>query len=213
MTEIEIKLSLSESDYGKVIDHFKSSLKETLDQWNIFFDTSSFDLIKTKSNLRLRRILSDKSPEKWFLTCKQGGKMVNGVALKPEYETEITPELGKYLITAPPDLFSKLPAKIQEPISFAKDWKFQIIGDFRTVRRVIPFEGTKIEADESFLPNSTKFYEIEVESEHPEELKPKIEQKLNEIGAKFTNSSKGKMRRLLELPDNLRFSRKSYVIE
>ena len=79
--------------------------------------------------------------------------------MKPEYEEQITPELGKYLITAPPDLFSKLPAKVQEPISFASDYQFQIIGDFRTIRRVIPFEDTKIEADESFLPNSTKFYE------------------------------------------------------
>ena len=72
MTEIEIKLSLAESDYKKVIDYFKGSIKETLDQWNIFFDSSSSGLLQTKSNLRLRRILSDKSPDRCFVTCKQG---------------------------------------------------------------------------------------------------------------------------------------------
>lgn len=213
MTEIEIKLTLDESNYRKVIDNLKGSIKETLDQWNIFFDTPSLTLRKGKSNLRIRRILSDKSPEKWFITCKQGGILKDGVAIKPEYETEVTSDLAKYLLTLPSDFFNKLPAQIQEPISFAKDGDFHIIGDFRTIRRVIPYQGIKIEADESFLPDSTKFYEIEVESDKPEEAKPIIEQKLNEVGAKFHNSKMSKMARLMSLPDNLRFTKKSYVID
>ena len=213
MTEIEIKLTLEESDYRKVIDHFKGSLKETLDQWNIFFDTPTLQIRKGRSNLRIRRILSDKNPERWFVTCKQGGTMKNGVAMKPEYETEISRELAKDLLTQPSDFFSKLPSKIQNPLSFAKDGDFHVIGDFRTIRRVIPFEGFKIEADESFLPDSSKFYEIEVESDKPEIAKSKIEQKLHEIGAGYKNSVISKMGRLMSLPNDQRFSMKSYIIQ
>lgn len=139
--------------------------------------------------------------------------MKNGVARKAEYETEISTELGKYLLTQPSDLFNKLPSQIQQPISFAQNGDFHIIGDFRTIRRVIPFEGLKIEADESFLPDSSKFFEIEVESDTPEIAKVKIEEKLNEIGAKYSNSVRSKMGRLMSLPEEKRFSMKTYIIQ
>ncbi|OHS98399.1 hypothetical protein TRFO_35214 [Tritrichomonas foetus] len=113
-----------------------------------------------------------------------------------------------------PNLIFKLsPQIIQNELQEVSSSKFEIIGDFRTIRRVISFAGMKIEADESFLPDNSVFFELEIECENPQQAKKEIEAELNKIGVSFVDSTKGKMARLMSLPPEKRISRKSCVID
>ena len=213
MTEIELKLTLDESGYRTFIDHMKTSLHDTLDQWNIYFETAPTKLNLYDANLRLRRIISNLNGTKYFLTSKVGGRIRNGVSVIPEYEVEISEALAKKLIKVPKDFFSLLPKEIQNPLQEAKDLTFSIDGDMRTIRRVILFNELTIEADETFLPNSSTFYELEIETQDPENARSIILEELQTIGVTSSPSRYSKRGRLMSLPPESRFSREKYSFD
>ena len=100
MTEVEVKLTISEEDYLKTIEHFKSFHKDTLDQWNIFFDNENHDLRNANRVLRLRSIKEGDEPTKWVITIKKPGSFKNGVAIRPEKEYQIPAEIAQDIITS-----------------------------------------------------------------------------------------------------------------
>lgn len=208
MTETEIKLTLSEGDYWKVVNYFKSEMIDEIDQTNYFFDTAENTLRSNRIAARMRSIKSLHHPFKWVFTVKKSGKSWNGIVSRPEIEEDIPEEETKQIFQHPSKLCSHVPPAIKNELKDFSTLKYLIIGDFRTIRRVLPFHGFHIEADENFLPNGDKYFEIEVETEKPDEDKLILEQKLNEIGAKYTNSPYGKFARLIMLPESQRFSQK-----
>ena len=213
MTEVEVKLTISEEDYLKTIEHFKSFHKDTLDQWNIFFETADKKLYQNRCHLRLRRILSEISPERWVFTLKSPSQFSDGVCIQGEIEFDVEKRVVSEILKDPSQLYKNLPEELQKDLEFASTSQFQIKGDFRSVRRVILWEGLKIEADESFLPDGTKFHELEVESEKPFEAKAQLQRELDTIAVQYTDSNIGKLGRLMCLPPEKRFSRKIYSID
>ena len=291
--EKEVRILLEEPGYRRIIDNFESSLIEVQYQWNVFFDTPTFDLKKSRRILRLRSLKTvvinqslsqlahrqhkrhhkdgekkkerkekkekkerkkdrkskrddrDESTEvseasqadvtsisetsqiqtpvnlslgqlgtlpnvktKWILTLKRPGVIKDGVANRPEKETEISVELAQEFIAHPSQILENAPKKIKKYLKDCADWKnFEIVGDFVNYRRLLSFENLIVEADETVLPNRSIFFEIEIESEDTQAAKQKIEQKMRELRISFVNSNVVKLDRLLKLKPELRCSR------
>jgi len=72
------------------------------------------------------------------------------------------------------------------------------VGDFLSIRRVIPWENFFIEADECHLPNGDEFFEVEVEvdAKNAENVKSKISQLLHNLNIEFQESKISKLKRL-----------------
>lgn len=145
---------------------------------------------------------------KWFLTLKMPGVFKNGIVVRPEKEVEITPTLAQELISNPSDLMSNLPHKIKKRLKDCDECKdFEIIGDFKTIKRKIIYESYTMEADETVFPNLSTIYEVQIQTDDAENTKEKIQQKFRELHVSFVNSSFTKLDHLLELKPPYRFSR------
>jgi uncharacterized protein YjbK len=207
--EVELKLTLDEAGYKKVLAHFKDDIVDELDQWNIFFDTFPENLLRKSGRIaRLRSVKSSKGRIKWFICTKAPGTKVDGVWSRPEIETQIDEANAQAILSRPTDFYHLLPPSFQKEFESVEKEKFHVIGDFRNIRRIIPFECLTIEADESTLPNGSVFYELEIEDPDAKAAKVKIESKLVSLGVSFVNSPRGKAGRLMELPEEQRLSRK-----
>lgn len=194
MTEIEVKLTINEEGYRDLISSLSMNITGILRQNNIFFETKDNKLTR---NARLRSIKTAEMPTRWVFTSKGPGKMVNGIAERSEIEEDITAENAEKMLSDTKNLYKYLPPTLQEVLEPTKDSEFVILGNFLSIRRVIPYDSIVIEADECLLPNNEKYYEIEVESTNPEEAKTKIVTLLKQLGAKFENSKKSKFAKLL----------------
>ncbi|OHT08312.1 Adenylate cyclase family protein [Tritrichomonas foetus] len=203
MTESEVKITIEEIGYLKVLEYFDSSLKATQNQWNVYFDTVDFDLRKSRRNLRLRSVRAGKEPTKWIVTVKRPGVFRNGIAIRPERNYEIPNEIAQEILAHPCDIMKNIPKKARKYLKDCVDWKFRIVGDYITIRRVISFEDLTIEADETILPNKEKLYELEIECDEPQIAK----QKMKEINVRYVNSSVSKLGFLLNLRSSQRTSR------
>jgi adenylate cyclase class IV len=204
--EVELKLTIDETGYWTLVNHFKSSVTSELDQWNIFYETPDRALRSPLRVARLRSITTNGQIQ-WVFTVKDSGTVADGVWFRPEIEGEITPDHAQAILDAPSTLFQHVPDVIQKTLEDCKSKPFQVIGDFRSIRRLIPYQGIVIEADESILPNGTKFYELEIESENATEVVPAMHNLLSSLGIAFENSKDGKYEHLMELPQDQRFSR------
>ena len=71
-----------------------------------------------------------------------------------------------------------------------------------------------VEADECTLPSGKMFFQLELESDRPDEAKEALECKLKDIGVDFAEASFGKFKRLLDGASEARISpRLKAVIE
>ena len=203
MTEIEVKLSMDAPSYSNFITHFALSISGILRQQNIFFNTKEKNLKRTT---RLRSIESAEMGTKWVFTTKGAGKMVNGIATRSEIESEVSEEIANKILTDTKNLYKYVPQNIAEAISEASDSEFMIIGNFLSVRRVVPIGDMIVEADECTLPNGEKYYEIEVESKAPLIAKENITRILTKLKANFWDSKQSKFGRLLSVPEDKRIN-------
>jgi uncharacterized protein YjbK len=206
MTEVEVKLTLESSGYRTLLQHFQSDIHDDLDQWNIFFDTPSGGLRASKQSARIRSIASLREPLKWIATVKRSGTCKDGIWRRPEIEAEISAAAARTIVSRPSTFYQNIPQILQTELAPFRDEPFVVMGDFRTFRRVIPFENLHLECDESILPDHTSFFEIEIEHANPEEAKAKISSKLNALGISFHPSQMGKLERLRSLPADGRFT-------
>lgn len=206
MAEVEIKLGLEESEYRTIIDDLKDAMADELDQWNIFFDTKELTGRRNGMTIRLRQVKSLHADPKWYFTVKGGGTFIKGVATRPETECEISVDLAQKIMETPSQLFNNVPKIIQAELEHCKEARFSIVGDMRTIRRVIPYHGMVLECDEMMLPNGDRFYEIEIENDDPEASMKKIKDKLASLNIEVRPSPSGKIGRLMRLPSDKRFS-------
>lgn len=203
MTEIEVKLSISEEGYKTLITALAMHMTGVLRQMNIFFYTPDNTL---RRNARLRKIQTAEMETKWVFTSKGRGSLTNGISTHSEIEAPVAPEIAEKMLKDTENLYQYLPKIIQDAIPETAHSKFKIRCNFLSVRRVIPFEGMIIEADECTLPNHEKFYEIEVESKNPLEAKAKLCKFLDSIHVKYSDSTKSKFGRNSSLPEGQRIN-------
>jgi len=204
MTEIEVKISLTQAGFETILDHFSDRVLATLDQSNIFFDTVGSELRRSGTALRLRRIKKGDSVS-WVVTMKSGGRMRHGVAIHGEIEEEVSNEVARIMLENPSEGVKMFPPQIDELLKEFKGKKFQIEGNFRSIRKLIPFEEYLIEADECFFPDGSKLFEIELETTNPEDAKTKIVNFLQSKGIPFEFSRCGKHGIVLSIPKEKRY--------
>jgi uncharacterized protein YjbK len=206
LMETELRLTIDRAGYRALLTHFESSIYDDLHQWNIFFDTSTQSVAWGGMTLRLRSVASLLAPVQWVATVKRSGEVQGGVWRRPEIEATIPAASARAVLNRPSTLFAHLPAEFQEELAPFKSERFEVVGDFRNFRRVIPFDGLHLECDESVLPDHSAFWEIEIETEDTDRARDAITAKLAELEIEWAPSPKGKFRRLLGLPREQRKS-------
>ena len=204
MTEIEVKITIKEEGFLKILNLLSNNLIKILNQENIFLDTKFFFLNSNQRTLRFRRIRVDNEEDKWVITSKSGGKMINGISIKPEVEEEVSANFAINFLKNPNENIINLPNIIFERIKIIENEPLKIFGHFHSKRHIIQFYNYLIELDECTLPNNKKYYEIEIETNEPEKAKSLIEEFLIKNNIKFHDSKRGKLSRLSKLPSNQR---------
>lgn len=91
--ETELKLYIDPKYIRQFLDHplLKSTTCITQDLYNIYYDTSEHDLLRSGVGLRVRRI-----GDKWIQTMKTANKAVDGLHQRQEWEKEINSEVPEY---------------------------------------------------------------------------------------------------------------------
>jgi uncharacterized protein YjbK len=206
--EVELKLTIDARGYHTLLTHFKDSIADDVDQWNIFLDTSDHKLEQRRQTVRLRSAASPRHPTKWALTIKHQGVARDAIWLHREIEEEITAEAARAIVFCPPLLYQNSPPGIQKEIEAIKDDEVMVSGDYRTFRRIVTFDGLHLECDETVFPNQTSFFELECEHGDCKLAKERIEEVLRELGVVFVPSLMGKLERLMELPEAGKRSKK-----
>lgn len=206
MVEIELKLLLEDDEYEKVIKHFASEIENEIEQWNVFFAPIGEE---ARNTFRLRSETSPTKPIKWIFTVKVHGVIVDGVATNDEIEEEVSAEAAAQILAEPWTLFDRLPDRVRNEMKSVAGNGFYVVGDFRNTRRVIPYQGYKLECDESTLPTGFKYYEIEVETPDQVGARKMIKDLFEKLNMPVKVSSMGKYARLRRFcMGDERFSRK-----
>ena len=196
MTEVEVKLTVSKEGYNKLITSLAMNMTAVIRQMNIFFCTNDN---KLERNMRLRKMETAEFGTKWVFTSKGAGSIINGISTHSEIEDVVSEEVAQNMLNDTENLYKYLPRCIQEVVYQTSKSKFRILCNFLSVRRVIPFNGMIIEADECTLPTHEQYYEIEVESDQPAETKLKIQAYLDSIGVEYKESKRSKFSRVRKL--------------
>lgn len=202
--EVELWLAVNEDGYRKVVEHLKDSLHDELDQWNVFFNAKSESQVP--ATIRLRNEKSKLEGSKWFFTVKERGVYKEGVMARPETECAIPESDADTLLQHPEKLLKVVPNVICEILEPYGCRDFVIIGDMRTIRRVIIYEGLHLECDETMFPDGSKYFVIEVEDKC-EEAKEKLTKLLDSLSISYTFATTGKLRLLMNIPQEKRLSR------
>lgn len=208
--EVEVTIDLDKDGYEKFCAAMDPFLIDIYDQWNIFFDTVDHSLLKSYKRCRIRSIIAQNSENKYTICSKMGkSDSIHGsIAKRKEVEASISKEQFDSIVSHPEDYYKLAPVKLQNELSEFKDIPFCFFVDFRSVRRIYKLGEFKIESDECTLSDETKFYQLEVESNKPEEAKNSLEKKLNELGIKYKGAEYGKYTRLVNVPPDQRFSKR-----
>jgi uncharacterized protein YjbK len=192
--EIEIKLSLDESDYFRCRFFFdeKAEYQERLEQENFYFDTTERYFISRGAMLRVRcanRI--------FVLTIKERVQDKEGCfrCQETEYELDIPTkyptlsgvnikDVQLFLQTA----FLPVVLPVEELVP---------LGTLYNRRDVWLWEGLKIELDKTDFGAHADF-ELECETEFPSEVSERLKVLFKTLGVAFVPQTKTKFRRFLE---------------
>ncbi|KAL6969069.1 hypothetical protein U1Q18_028226 [Sarracenia purpurea var. burkii] len=185
--EIEVKLRLPDSAaYQKLLSVLSPFHRQTLRQYNTFFDGAAAELSSRRAVLRLRFYDDD---SKCVVSLKAKAVIVDGVSRVEEDEEELDPLIGRECVADPARLGaveSRIMRRVRDEFGVVGGG-FVCLGGFRNVREVYDWNGLKLEVDETLYDFGT-CYEIECESQEPEKVKQLIEEFLKENGIDFSYS-------------------------
>jgi triphosphatase len=91
--ETELKLYIDPKYIKQFLNHplLQSEIYTTQDLYNIYYDTSEHDLLRSGVGLRVRRV-----DDKWIQTMKTANEAVDGLHQRQEWEKEINSEIPEY---------------------------------------------------------------------------------------------------------------------
>lgn len=186
--ERELKYHLDEARYERL----KVALgrqQKSKQQTNLYLDTPGREICDAFGTLRLRR-----EGDKLFLTYKRGRSQKGSFFEINELEVEITQELWNQMAAG------QLPSEPLEPIrglkhDFPHVTALVSLGEVQNLRLCYPLPtGDTAELDRTVFPDQSVDYELEVETERPDE----VERYLESLGVPLTPQSKTKFRRFLD---------------
>jgi adenylate cyclase class IV len=194
--EVEVKLRIPDSaSFAAVKDVLLPSYKITHDQENHFFDGAQQELSSQKVVLRVRFYGGD---QKAVITCKGKQVLKGGIGRAPEEEEEVDPGAAREFLKDPNALLtyegSPLMDKLKQEFKFGKG--LQYLGGFDNKRMVYDWRGFTLEVDQTSYPWGC-MYEIECETETPEQLKESLEAMLTKHNIPFEDSQRSKFQNFL----------------
>lgn len=189
--EVEVKLRIPDSaSFAAVKSLLLPCFKTIHEQENHFFDGANEELSSQKVVLRIRFYNGD---HKAVITCKGKQVLQDGIGRAPEEEEEIDVQLARNCLEDPNLLLtyenSALMKKLKDEMKFSNGLTH--LGGFDNKRTVYGWRGYTLEADETSYPWGSLF-EIECETENPEELKTILETFLFDHHIPFSDSTKSK---------------------
>uniref|UniRef100_A0A2N9J8U8 CYTH domain-containing protein n=1 Tax=Fagus sylvatica TaxID=28930 RepID=A0A2N9J8U8_FAGSY len=185
--EVEVKLRLPDAIAHRHVTTVLTPFHVTTHrQENNFFDGSSNELSSRRAILRLR--FADTDP-RCVVTLKAKAVIVDGVSRVEEDEEVLDAAIGRECLAEPAKLLSsseesRVLRRVREEFGVVG---FVGLGGFKNVREVYEWKGLKLEVDETNFGFGT-LYEIECESDNPEEAKKLLEDFLKENGINYSYS-------------------------
>lgn len=195
--EVEVKLQLGGAAAHAALaaalaqPQHQAELLATHEQENFFFDGAGGELAAARAVLRLRLYGGDK---KAMLTLK--GKMVlqDGIGRTPEQEEQLRDAAAaRHYVDDPSALLGLLDSDVVRRLRSEFGVSALVpLGGFRNVRHVYRWRGQyTLELDETRYDFGTA-YELEAETDRPEELRPQLEELLTSLGCAYAYSTVSK---------------------
>ncbi|MEW5302618.1 MAG: hypothetical protein WDW38_008027 [Sanguina aurantia] len=187
--QVEVKLRLPDrAAYDKAAQLFGgSNTTAVYAQENFFFDGSKQELSSKKTILRLRFYNTD---EKAVFTIKGKQVLVDGIARATEVEEATEAASARRFLTNPDEALKASPL-LATTASAQGITSLVCLGGFKNQRQVYAWQEETIELDETKFEWGT-LYEIECETDHPEQLRDKLEGALRENAISFQYSATSK---------------------
>ena len=186
--EIKIRI-LTKEGFDKMVSLLPQPY-ETAELVNYYFDTPGVDYGKAHCLLRLRH-----AKGKYIVTFKRGHSLEEGYFQAFEEEKELSAAEAHDILTNPQKILTISQSII--PVMATED-PVALLGSAKTKRSKIKFSGYVIKMDEVLSPNGCEDYEIEVETEHPEEIKSHLLNLMNEHLIEYSMQIQTKYQRFLE---------------
>jgi len=199
--EKELKYYLTKTQYEKLIKSSGPDQIRTIKQINYYFDDSLLRLRKRKLGLRIR--LED--GQTGTLTLKEPvGKLhpkLRKLKIRYEWESPISIATARSIIKHKKSIASlnKKPIRILKKHFSDKELSgLKTLGTIKTTRTLISLsKGLTIEIDK-YKMFDQKFYELEVESHHPEEADRSVRIFLKKHRIPYRPISQSKLGRFIE---------------
>lgn len=187
--EVEVKLRLSGAEAHKKLEQlFAPQRVATHQQENFFFDGPQRELNSRRVVLRLRFYDTDK---KALLTLKGEQILRDGIGRASEVETAVDPVAARAYLREPSSLLQLQDELIQ---GLARQYGLSslvCLGGFDNTRQEVAWQGYTLELDETAYKWGT-LYELEAETDKPEELRAKLEGLLQAEGVGYSYSTTSK---------------------
>lgn len=187
--EVEIKIRLPDrAAYDKVASSLSASKGTRYEQDNWFFDGPNRELNAQRVVLRVRMY---NKGEKAVLTLKGKQVLEAGIGRATEVEEDMQVETAQKVLAGEPSLLlssSELVKKTAETFGLTS---LVPLGGFHNVRTEFSWQGHTVELDETQFSHGT-LYEIECETDHPEDMKVELEAFLQAQGVSYSYSQTSK---------------------
>ena len=195
MIEQEIKIALPDrAAFDAVVRAFAAESRQPLrlvEQTNHYFDTADLQLAKALVMLRVRQA------DRAVVTLKSGTQISDGCFRSRELEGEIDATEVDRLVADPARLYGLDLAPIETLRAEFGALPLRLIGNLRTQRHVFDVDEYRVEADAMLFEDGGEEFEIEIESEQPEEARRWCSQRLEALGVGGSPSNETKFQRVL----------------
>lgn len=200
--EKELKYLLTKKDYDTLVRACRKKVVGLVTQTNFYFDDSSLSLRSKRVGLRVR-IENNKH---CTLTVKEPSnlrsKKVPKLKIRKEWESRLSLQAAKKLISGKVPIHS-LKSKPIQILKTHLSWEQLIhispLGSLKTTRTfVLADKSTLLEIDK-FKMFKKKFYELEVETNHPSHTDKVVRTLFKKHGISYRPITKSKLGRFLDL--------------
>ncbi|MFM8314986.1 MAG: CYTH domain-containing protein [Deltaproteobacteria bacterium] len=196
--ETELKYSLTKTEYARLEKHLNRFPHKTQAQTNYYFDTPSLALRKLRGGLRIRTVGRQKAILTLKLPKTPPKKGPSSLKVRYEFEEEIPIKVARQIINEQHSLedLKASPIKVlKSKISNRHLSQLHVLGSITNKR--IGYRYSKdlfLELDRYCLFDQV-FYELEVETDIPEETDLKIRKILKNLKIAFRPSKISKLQR------------------
>ena len=195
MIEQEIKIAIPDRGaFEAIVAAFSADSRQPprlVEQMNHYFDTADHRLARSLVMLRVRQA------DRVVVTLKSGTQISDGCFRSRELEGEIAAADVDRVIADPVGLYSLDIVPIEVLRTEFGVLPLTLIGNLKNRRHVFEVDEYCVEVDAMRFEDSGEEFEIEIESEHPEDARRWCSGRLEALGVGGSPASETKFQRVL----------------